>query len=219
MCVYFPFQSSRLPPTWYHRLLLSAELVNISLFPYYYYRRRERKIMPSQSQSSSPASSRQLTHSLSHLCSCPTETFTNQELQNPTHDVAVLNKTRRSPDLEALKLWKGRSGPTAYTHMLLWRPSCYSVCFTSPLLQPNNTGLAFTKIGPKRRLSETLYTFFHSGERLLLCMHTARVASLCEREPDFATGRALFKLCCIAFTYFDFFVWVCLAARKKETVQ
>ena len=36
----------------------------------------------------------------------PTKPFTNLKLQNP----AELHKTRRSPDLEALKLRKGSSG-------------------------------------------------------------------------------------------------------------
>ena len=40
----------------------------------------------------------------------PTDPFTILELQNPSHDVPELRKSRRSPDLEALKLRKGWSG-------------------------------------------------------------------------------------------------------------
>ena len=40
----------------------------------------------------------------------PTDPFTTFELKNPLHAVPEQNKIRRSPDLEALKLWKGRSG-------------------------------------------------------------------------------------------------------------
>ena len=40
----------------------------------------------------------------------PTGSFTTLELQNPLHDVPELHNIHRSPDLEALKLWKGRSG-------------------------------------------------------------------------------------------------------------
>ena len=40
----------------------------------------------------------------------PTVTFTTLELRNPSHDVLELHKIRRSPDFEALKLWKGSSG-------------------------------------------------------------------------------------------------------------
>ena len=35
------------------------------------------------------------------------------ELQNLSHDVSELHKIRRSPDFEALKLRKGRSGTVA----------------------------------------------------------------------------------------------------------
>ena len=41
---------------------------------------------------------------------CPTNPFTILELHNLSHDVPEQNKIRRSPDLEALKLWKGSSG-------------------------------------------------------------------------------------------------------------
>ena len=40
----------------------------------------------------------------------PTNPFTILELQNPSHDIPELHKIRWSPDLEALKLWKGSSG-------------------------------------------------------------------------------------------------------------
>ena len=40
----------------------------------------------------------------------PTDTSTTLELQNPSLDVSDLHKIFRSPDLEALKLEKGRSG-------------------------------------------------------------------------------------------------------------
>ena len=39
----------------------------------------------------------------------PTRPFTISELKNPSHDVPQLHKIRRSPDREALKLWKGSS--------------------------------------------------------------------------------------------------------------
>ena len=35
---------------------------------------------------------------------------TIQELQNSKHDVPELHKIHRSPEIEAIKLWKGRSG-------------------------------------------------------------------------------------------------------------
>ena len=40
----------------------------------------------------------------------PTDPFTTFELQNPSHDVAELSRIRRSPDAEASKLRKVRSG-------------------------------------------------------------------------------------------------------------
>ena len=40
----------------------------------------------------------------------PTSPSTISELQNPLHYIPELHKIRRSPDLEALKLWKGLSG-------------------------------------------------------------------------------------------------------------
>ena len=40
----------------------------------------------------------------------PTDLFTILELKSPSHDVPELPKIRRSPDREALKLWKGPSG-------------------------------------------------------------------------------------------------------------
>ena len=42
----------------------------------------------------------------------PTDPFTTMELQNPVHDVPELCNARQSPDIKALKLWKGRSGST-----------------------------------------------------------------------------------------------------------
>ena len=44
------------------------------------------------------------------LVSIPTDHFTTLELQNPPHDVSELHKKCRSPDVEALKLRKGRPG-------------------------------------------------------------------------------------------------------------
>ena len=50
----------------------------------------------------------------SFLCSpnvrCPTNPSTIFELQNSSHEVLELHKTRRSLDLRALKLWKDSSG-------------------------------------------------------------------------------------------------------------
>ena len=40
----------------------------------------------------------------------PTDPFTTSVLQTPRHDVSEIHKIRRSPDLEALKLWKDQSG-------------------------------------------------------------------------------------------------------------
>ena len=40
----------------------------------------------------------------------PTDPFTTLELQNQSRNVSQLHKIRRSPDLEAQKFWKGRSG-------------------------------------------------------------------------------------------------------------
>ena len=40
----------------------------------------------------------------------PTDSFTTLKLQNQSNDVFELHIIRRSPDPEALKLWKGRSG-------------------------------------------------------------------------------------------------------------
>ena len=40
----------------------------------------------------------------------PTNPFTILELWNPSHDAPELHKYFRSPDLKALKLWKGSSG-------------------------------------------------------------------------------------------------------------
>ena len=39
----------------------------------------------------------------------PTSPFIILELQNPSHDISELHTIHRSPDLEALKLWKGSS--------------------------------------------------------------------------------------------------------------
>lgn len=44
----------------------------------------------------------------------PTLSQLNLELQNPSLDVPELHKICRSPDLEALKLYKGRSGYTVH---------------------------------------------------------------------------------------------------------
>ena len=58
-------------------------------------------------------------HSFRYVCVCelfdsvskhPTDPFTILEFQNPPPVVPELHKIRQSPDLEALKLWKGRSG-------------------------------------------------------------------------------------------------------------
>ena len=43
----------------------------------------------------------------------PTDIFLTLDPHYPFHDVAEQHKICRSPDLEALKLWKGRSGGTA----------------------------------------------------------------------------------------------------------
>ena len=48
----------------------------------------------------------------------PTDPFITLVLQNPPNDVPELHKTRRSPDFEALKLWKCRSGRVV---MLPWK--------------------------------------------------------------------------------------------------
>ena len=40
----------------------------------------------------------------------PTDLFTTFKLQNPPHGVPELHKILRSPDFEALKLWKDRAG-------------------------------------------------------------------------------------------------------------
>ena len=45
----------------------------------------------------------------------PTGPFTNFELRNPSHDVSELRKFCQSPDFEAWKLWKGRSGSCSST--------------------------------------------------------------------------------------------------------
>ena len=44
------------------------------------------------------------------LSDSPTNPFKILELPNPSHDVPELHRIRRSPDLEAPKLWKGSSG-------------------------------------------------------------------------------------------------------------
>ena len=40
----------------------------------------------------------------------PTDPFTILELHNPSYDVPEQHKIRRSPDFEAVKLWKCLSG-------------------------------------------------------------------------------------------------------------
>ena len=50
----------------------------------------------------------------------PTDPSTTPELENPSHDVSELHIIRRSPDLEALKLQKGRSGCAARKENVLW---------------------------------------------------------------------------------------------------
>lgn len=40
----------------------------------------------------------------------PTDTFTVLAPRNPLNDKLNVARKRRSPDFEALKLWKGRSG-------------------------------------------------------------------------------------------------------------
>ena len=49
----------------------------------------------------------------------PTNPFTILELQNPWHDVPQLHKMRRSPDLQALKLWKGSSGSSSDSNLYI----------------------------------------------------------------------------------------------------
>ena len=44
----------------------------------------------------------------------PTDPFTILEFQNPSKDVPEVHKIRQSPDREALKLWKDRSGPHVF---------------------------------------------------------------------------------------------------------
>ena len=44
------------------------------------------------------------------LGSILTDPSTTFELQNPSHDIPDPHEIRRSPDVETLKLWKGRSG-------------------------------------------------------------------------------------------------------------
>ena len=46
------------------------------------------------------------------ITSCPTDLFTILKLRNPWYGVPELNKISWSPDFEALKLWKVRSGAT-----------------------------------------------------------------------------------------------------------
>ena len=62
-------------------------------------------------------------HKFLFLLLYPTNFFTTLELQNPSHDVSELHKIRQSPDLEALKLWKGSSGSKAlfFIYCSLWR--------------------------------------------------------------------------------------------------
>ena len=52
-------------------------------------------------------------HAFTHI---PTYPFITLEFHNSSHDIPELLKIRGSPDLEVLKLWKGRSGSA-----LLWR--------------------------------------------------------------------------------------------------
>ena len=66
---------------------------------------------------------------------CPTDPFTNLELQNPSHDVRELHEIHLSPDHEDLKLWKGRSGGACkyigtLAHLLSepWTQLSYIVC-------------------------------------------------------------------------------------------
>ena len=53
---------------------------------------------------------------LESVLKSPTSPFTILELQNPSDDVPELHKISRSPDLEALKLWKCSSGQTGWTY-------------------------------------------------------------------------------------------------------
>ena len=46
----------------------------------------------------------------------PTDPFTSLELQKSSDKVPDLHKIRRSPDLEACKLYKGRSGPFSFVN-------------------------------------------------------------------------------------------------------
>ena len=45
-----------------------------------------------------------------------TDPFTTLELQNPSHEVIEQRKIRRSPDFQALKLGKDRSGGKLKVH-------------------------------------------------------------------------------------------------------
>ena len=53
------------------------------------------------------------------VCLFPTDPFTNLELLNPWHDVPELHKIYRYPNIEALKMWKGRSGLPGHEALLL----------------------------------------------------------------------------------------------------
>ena len=58
------------------------------------------------------------------VLSYPTNPFTILELLHPSHDVSELHKIRRSPDLEALQLWKSTSGSAVLSFLFC------SICLT-----------------------------------------------------------------------------------------
>ena len=62
-----------------------------------------------------------------------TDLFTYFELLNPSFDVPELNAVPWSPELEALKLWKGRSGLKLH--------SAWSSRFYNEILAPENIQL------------------------------------------------------------------------------
>ena len=61
----------------------------------------------------------------------PTDTYTTLKLQNPLHDIPELHNLRRSPDLEALKLRKSRSGCFTQSYSFTVRSVYHGNCQSS----------------------------------------------------------------------------------------
>lgn len=95
----------------------------------------------------------------------PTVPFTSLEFQNPSIDSSAQHNIRLFTDLEALKLWPGRSGSWAGRQPAGW-PECtdvvaaataeiiYLILASSCSFSSSNLGIIFASVFPVQRLQQ-----------------------------------------------------------------